>query len=113
MTEIKDKQLEAKIRDRLERLGLRLSEEKDGTFYLSELIYQLLSDETLEDIGRVEEKVAKEHKVSQYEVQAKISDAISMADENVMKNFCNASQYNLKLVYDNIELIADDILIKG
>lgn len=115
MTDIRDKQLEAKIQNRMERLEIsnfEIPELKEGCYYLSKVLYELLNDESTKDILEAQEKVAKIEKVPLYELQADIGAVINVVNEEVLKSFYKAKDYNLKLMYDTIQLIADDILMR-
>ena len=108
MAPIRDEQLERKIQERLDRLGISgLTDQKEGISYLSKVIYEFVSNECIKDVAEAQEKIAKMEEVPQTD----IATVVSMADEEVLKSFHKAEDYNLRLVWDTIELIADDILM--
>ncbi|MCI8411439.1 MAG: hypothetical protein HFJ40_03175 [Clostridia bacterium] len=112
MAPIRDEQLERKIQERLDRLGISgLTDQKEGISYLSKVIYEFVSNECIKDVAEAQEKIAKMEEVPLYELQTDIATVVSMADEEVLKSFHKAEDYNLRLVWDTIELIADDILM--
>ena len=49
MAAIRDEQLEAKIQERLERLGIsNIPGQEDGTSYLEDVLYLILSDDGID-----------------------------------------------------------------
>lgn len=108
MTQERNRELEARIQERLERLGIDLHDCK-GYFYLSEVLYVLLEDTTINNIERAEIVVSKKLNISLYELQSSVADILVLANDKVLRSFKKAEKYDLKLIYNNIELIADDI----
>lgn len=109
----REEQLKGKIKNRLERLEIsNLSGQEKGVSYLSEVIYELITNTSYDDVYEVQSIVAKKEQVPLYELQTQIQNVVNMANEKNLKRFRKAEEYNLKLVCDTIELIADDVIME-
>lgn len=110
----RDKQLDGKIQNRLKRLGIsrfEIPELKDGCSYLKEILYVMLSDDSIDDISEAFEKVSRKKRIPLYELRTDVESVIGVIDVEVLKSFYKSEKYNLKFTYDIIQLIADDILM--
>lgn len=110
---VKDEQLKEKIQNRLDKLGIsNLTDQKEGVSYLSKVIYELITNTSFDDVYEIQNIVAKKELVPLYELQTKIANVVNMANGDALKHFRKSEKYNLKLVCDVIELIADDIIVE-
>lgn len=108
---VRDEQLEEKIQNRLTKLEIsNLVGQEEGVSYLSKVIYELITNTSFDDVYEAQSIVAKKEQVPLYELQTKIASVVNMANEETLKGFYKSEDYNLKLVCDTIELIADDII---